>query len=76
MAVKDKKPAKLKPGDDAMAAIRADRGLAVKIAKSIGITRMAVYQWPRVPVDRIHAVAEVTGWRVQDIRPDIFRHQR
>jgi hypothetical protein len=58
-----------------MKAIRADRGLAVKVAKRCGITRMAVYQWPKVPVDRLHDVADATGWRTQDIRPDIFRHR-
>lgn len=66
----DKKP------DKAIELIRAERGLAVRVAEACGIDRAAVYQWERVPIARVYEVAELLGMSVEDIRPDIFRKAR
>ena len=59
-----------------MVRIRSERGLSVKIAKACGIERAAVYQWKRVPVERVHEVAAVIGQTPEQIRPDIFRRRK
>jgi lambda repressor-like predicted transcriptional regulator len=53
--------------------ILAERGMAVRVAKACGIDRAAVYQWQRVPVARVHEVAELLDMSPEEIRPDIFR---
>jgi hypothetical protein len=64
--------------DKAIQKIRNTRGLSVKVAQACGggITRMAVYQWTRVPIERVHDVAEVIGMTPEQIRPDIFKPKR
>ena len=59
--------------DRACAKIRATRGLAVRVAEACGIARAAVYQWDKVPIERVHEVAEVIGMTPEQIRPDIFK---
>jgi hypothetical protein len=53
--------------------IRSERGLSIRIATACGIKRTAVYQWKRVPVARVHQVADLLAMEPADIRPDIFR---
>lgn len=45
----------------------------VELARELGVTRSAVSQWERVPLERVHDVARVTGLSAHDIRPDFFR---
>ena len=59
--------------DRACAKIRATRGLSVRVAEACGIERAAVYQWDKVPIERVHEVAEVIGMTPEQIRPDIFK---
>ena len=68
-------PMKNKP-DKTIERIRAERGLAVRVAEACDIDRAAVYQWERVPIARVHEVSAVLGIRPEDIRPDIFRKAR
>ncbi|MDC7784810.1 Cro/CI family transcriptional regulator [Rhodoplanes sp. TEM] len=58
--------------DPAIAYIRSTKGLAVKVAKALGIGRQAVYQWRRVPPERVLTVSEVTGLPPHQIRPDLY----
>lgn len=71
-------PAKKRPTalDKVMVKIRSERGLSVKVAEACGIERSAVYQWTRVPVERVHEVAEVIGQTPEQIRPDIFKRRK
>lgn len=55
-----------------MKKIRSQRGMASKIAKACGINRAAVYQWERVPVERVAVVAKIMKMKRAEIRPDIF----
>jgi hypothetical protein len=59
--------------DGIMRTIRAKRGLSITIAKACGIERAAVYQWTRVPIERVHVVAPIIGKTPEQIRPDIFK---
>ena len=45
------------------------------LARFLGISREAVSQWDRCPAERVVAVSEATGGRIQpeQLRPDIFR---
>lgn len=66
-----------KPNMDAvMLSVRAIRGQAVEIARECGIERAAVYQWARTPAQWVHQVAKVTGYPLEEIRPDIFKPKR
>jgi hypothetical protein len=59
--------------DKAIVKIRSERGLPVRIAQTCGIARTAVYEWTRVPIERVHVVADIIGMTPEQIRPDIFR---
>jgi hypothetical protein len=56
----------------AMECLRQQRGELARIARAIGISKQAVHQWLLVPVDRVDAVAEVTGIKPEELRPDWF----
>lgn len=45
------------------------------LAAHLGITRHAIYQWDRVPAERLGQVMEVTGLQAHEIRPDLFKAQ-
>lgn len=45
------------------------------LASHLGITRHAIYQWQKVPADRVGQVMEFTGLHAHEIRPDLFREQ-
>jgi hypothetical protein len=59
--------------DAIIAMIRGERGLSVRIAEACGIERAAVYQWDKVPLERVHVVAEVLGIAPENVRPDFFK---
>jgi DNA-binding transcriptional regulator YdaS (Cro superfamily) len=54
--------------DRAVAAV----GGVTRLAEKIGVTRSAVSQWPRVPVERVLDVERVTGVPRHELRPDIY----
>lgn len=56
----------------AIAKIRNTRGLAVRVAEACGIKRTAVYQWTRVPPERVLIVAPLLDMTPRQIRPDIY----
>lgn len=59
-----------------LATVRTDdhaRSKGVRaLARLLGITPAAISQWERVPLERVHDVARVTGIPVNEIRPDFF----
>jgi hypothetical protein len=59
--------------DPAIALIRANRGMAVRIAEALGIDKQAVYQWKKVPPLRVLTVSEIIGMPPEKIRPDVFK---
>lgn len=42
------------------------------LAAYLGVSRQAIYQWKRVPAERVLRVERVTGVSRYDLRPDIF----
>ncbi|MCI1796395.1 MAG: helix-turn-helix domain-containing protein [Acetobacter lovaniensis] len=52
------------------------RGAVTRIAKACEISTAAVSRWRRVPRSRVLIVAEITGFKPHDIRPDIFEAPR
>jgi len=63
----------MKSPDTICATIKETRGLPARIAAACGIRRQAVYQWERVPVERVRVVAKLMKISPKQIRPDIFR---
>lgn len=49
-------------------------GSAAALARKIGVTPQAIYQWDRVPAERVIAIEAATGGAVSrcDLRPDIY----
>lgn len=43
-----------------------------KIADDLGITRGAIYQWDRIPAERIGDITRITGLAPHIQRPDLF----
>jgi pyruvate kinase len=62
-----------KDRDKAVTKIRSKRGLSVRVAEACGIERAAVYQWKKVPIERVYDVAPVIDMTPEQIRPDIFK---
>lgn len=42
------------------------------LAERLGIHRVAVYQWRRVPENHVRAVADMTGIAKKRLRPDLY----
>ena len=47
-------------------------GGMAQLAANLGIARQAIYQWTRVPVDRVVEIERLTGIPRATLRPDIF----
>jgi DNA-binding transcriptional regulator YdaS (Cro superfamily) len=58
------------PLDKAIAAV----GSASALARALGITRMAVAQWKKVPAERVLEVEKATRGKVKryELRPDLY----
>lgn len=52
--------------------IKASRGLPSKIARELGISPQAVFDWPRVPAERVLVVERLSGFSRHVLRPDIY----
>ena len=52
--------------------IRAERGLASKIAKEVGISRSAVWMWAQVPATHVVKVGQFLRIARHRIRPDLY----
>jgi DNA-binding transcriptional regulator YdaS (Cro superfamily) len=52
-------------------------GGATKLASVLGISRPAIYQWSRVPAERVLAIELATEGKVtrHDLRPDLYPEQ-
>lgn len=47
-------------------------GGMAQLAAKLGIARQAVYQWKRIPADRVVEIERATGIPRAELRPDIF----
>jgi len=43
------------------------------IGKAAGVSKQAVGQWKRVPIDRVRRVAKNLGKRASELRPDLTK---
>lgn len=58
---------------DAILALVFERAGGVRaLAERLGIHRVAVYQWRRVPEQHVRAVAEMTRIAKNRLRPDLY----
>lgn len=56
--------------------IRKERGMSVRVAEACGITRQVIPRWSQVPAAHVLTVARIIGKTPQQIRPDIFGHDK
>ena len=47
-------------------------GGMAQLAAKLGIARQAIYQWSRIPAERVVEVERITGVPRNELRPDIF----
>jgi DNA-binding transcriptional regulator YdaS (Cro superfamily) len=52
--------------------MKGGRGRLTKVALACGISHSAVWQWDRVPSDRVLAVERLTGIPRTLLRPDLY----
>lgn len=45
-----------------------------KLAKALKIKRQAIYQWDKIPADRIVEIEKITGVDRSILRPDLFKN--
>lgn len=50
----------------------SERGRLTRLAAACEITHSAVWQWDRVPSDRVLVVEKVTGIPRAELRPDLY----
>lgn len=50
----------------------ASVGGVAKLAEKIGVTRAAVYNWRRVPAERVLEIERITGVSRHVLRPDLY----
>lgn len=58
--------------DDALERAAKAVGDRKALAKLLGISHQAIYQWKRCPSERVLAVENLTGVSRSDLRPDIY----
>jgi DNA-binding transcriptional regulator YdaS (Cro superfamily) len=52
--------------------MKGGRGRLTKVAAACGISHSAVWQWKRIPSDRVLVVERVTGIPRTLLRPDLY----
>lgn len=51
----------------------ADRGMSISaLAREIGVTPPAIFQWTRVPAERVLEIERLTGVSRHELRPDVY----
>jgi DNA-binding transcriptional regulator YdaS (Cro superfamily) len=48
------------------------RGRVNELAKVTGLTKQAISAWPRIPAERVPAIAEALGLSPHELRPDLW----
>jgi DNA-binding transcriptional regulator YdaS (Cro superfamily) len=43
-----------------------------RLADALGINRQAIYQWEKIPLERVIRIEELTGIPREELRPDFF----
>ena len=47
-------------------------GTAANLARMLDISAQSICKWTKVPLERVHEVARVTGIPKEELRPDFF----
>lgn len=61
-----------KDGTDVVDRLKAEKGRMAALAREMGISRSAIGQWKKVPLDRVPEVARILDIPHHLIRPDVF----
>lgn len=57
---------------DQIREIASKAGGVVALSKALGLSRAAVSQWTRVPIERVIEVERLTGVPREVLRPDVY----
>ena len=52
--------------------LKAHRGMATKLAESLGKRPSTISQWKSVPAEHVRKVEAFTGIPAHELRPDVF----
>jgi DNA-binding transcriptional regulator YdaS (Cro superfamily) len=63
---------KLRSMEISIKQIAQKAGGVVAMSKALGLSRGAVSQWKKVPLDRVVDVERITGISRRSLRPDVF----
>jgi DNA-binding transcriptional regulator YdaS (Cro superfamily) len=69
--MKRKAMKKMSNPDPGILSLRQSRKIG-KLAKKLGISRQAIYQWEKVPAERVPEVARITGVSRHILRRDLY----
>jgi len=58
--------------DKGLRKVIEELGSLARLAEAINITKQAVSQWQRVPIDRVLEVEKVSGVSRHELRPDFY----
>lgn len=58
--------------DPGMFLLREPKGRIAALARELGLSRSAVWQWSRVPAERVVEVERITGIPREALRPDLY----
>ena len=47
-------------------------GSGARLADQLGVTRQALYQWHRIPAERVLEIERITGVPRHELRPDLY----
>jgi DNA-binding transcriptional regulator YdaS (Cro superfamily) len=50
-------------------------GGKTELARMLGINRQALYQWRKIPAERVVEIERLTGMRREELRPDLYLRQ-
>ena len=51
-------------------------GSVTELARALGVRHPALYQWTRVPAERVADVERITGIPRHELRPDLYPPER
>ncbi len=48
-------------------------GSGAALARLVGVSRVSVYAWDKIPAERVVKIEELTGVPRETLRPDLYR---
>jgi len=62
--------------DEIVKRVRTAAGGPSRVARMVGVSRSAVSQWSRIPIEHVLAIEAATGIPREELRPDVYTKGR